>query len=127
MNHVFVYGTLMRGQRNFHYLRESRFIGEFTTKNIYSMYRFDDYPAVCVNGRHAIQGEVFQIDDEQFTVLDALERYPDFYQRMVIDTDYGQAWMYIVSQELCRGRPRLQGIWGQADRPAASTGHGEGG
>ena len=112
MNHVFVYGTLKRGQRNFHYLRESLFVGEFTTEDIYSMYQFDNYPAVCVNGPHAIQGEVFQIDDEQFRALDELELYPDYYQRIVIDTHYGQAWMYIVRAELCQDRPRLSGIWG---------------
>ena len=112
MNHVFVYGTLKRGQRNSHYLDEALFIGEFITGTAYSMYQFDDYPAVCLDGRHAIQGEVFQLDDELFRALDELERYPDFYQRIEIDTHYGYAWMYIVTRQLCRGRQMLEGSWG---------------
>ena len=111
MNRVFVYGTLKRGQRNFHYLRDALFIGEFVTQSIYSMYEFEDYPAVSLDGRHAIEGEVFHVTDHQFRMLDKLEWYPDFYQRIEITTTYGDAWMYIVKTELCEGRKQIPRIW----------------
>ena len=76
MNRVFVYGTLKRGQRNFHFLRHAEFVAEFTTGRIYSMYQFDDYPAVCLNGRQAIRGEIYQVTDRQFKALDDLEAEP---------------------------------------------------
>jgi gamma-glutamylcyclotransferase (GGCT)/AIG2-like uncharacterized protein YtfP len=47
-------------------------------------------------------GEIYHIDDTQFRLLDELEWYPDFYQRIVIPTHYGDAWMYIVKAELCQ-------------------------
>ena len=111
MNRVFVYGTLKRGQRNSHYLRGAEFIGRFKTAAEYSMYEFDDYPAVCLQGRHAIHGEIYHVSDRQFQLLDELEWYPRFYQRIEIPTHYGDAWMYILQRELCHGRKLLQGRW----------------
>ena len=113
---VFVYGTLKRGHRNCHYLNEAKFIGRFVTEALYSMYCFDSYPAVCLQGYHAIQGEVFRVNDEQFRLLDELEQYPDYYQRVEIPTEFGVAWMYVVQSELCRGRLLLSGDWQAANK-----------
>ena len=111
MNRVFVYGTLKRGQRNYHFLQDAEFIGSFTTPEIYSMYKFDDYPAVCLQGKHAIEGEVYQVTDHQFQMLDDLEWYPSFYQRTEILTDFGDAWMYFVKRHLCHGKKQIPGNW----------------
>ena len=111
MNRVFVYGTLKRGQRNFHFLEQTEFVGSFSTPGIYSMYDFEGFPAVCVDGEHAIEGEVFDVSDAQFRMLDELEWYPHFYQRIEIPTVYGDAWMYIVKLELCKGKKQLDGNW----------------
>jgi len=116
-NRVFVYGTLKRGQRNDHYLSAAEFVGHFITEPVYSMFDFDDYPAVCPQGRHAISGEVYHVSDDQFRLLDELEWYPEFYQRIEIPTDFGAAWMYIVRHELCLGRQLIAGVW-----PPAETG-----
>ena len=75
------------------------------------MYAFDDYPAVCEQGLHTIHGEIYHVTDTQFRLLGELERYPNFYQRIVIPTHYGDAWMYIVNVELCQGKELLSGNW----------------
>lgn len=111
MPRVFVYGTLKRGQRNTHYLQQAQFLGEFTTAAAYRMYLFDDYPAVCLPGRQSIAGEVYRVNEAQFCLLDQLEGYPDFYQRIEIDTSFGKSWIYIVSAKRCIGKPQLPGIW----------------
>jgi gamma-glutamylcyclotransferase (GGCT)/AIG2-like uncharacterized protein YtfP len=108
---VFVYGTLKRGQRNACFLEQAEYLGDFVTEKHFWMYEFDDYPAVCRDGRHAIYGEIYRIDDTEFATLDELEWYPRFYQRILIPTDFGQAWMYIVQPELCHGRKKLRGRW----------------
>ena len=113
MNRVFVYGTLKRGQRNFSYLRGARFIGYHVTEKLYSMYEFGGYPAVCRDGRHAIIGEVYRVGNRRFGILDAFESYPDFYQRIEIETRWGKAWMYVVEPERCRGKRKLVGNWPQ--------------
>ena len=111
MNRVFVYGTLKRGQRNAHFMRGAHFVGRHLTAKIFSMYEFGDYPAVCRNGRHAVSGEVYRVNDRHFRLLDMLEACPDFYQRIEIPTPWGDAWMYIVDASLCRGRKQIRGRW----------------
>ena len=108
---VFVYGTLKRGQRNAHFLEAAEYVGEFITREDFYMYEFDDYPAVCEQGSNAIHGEIYRITDFQFGALDELEWYPDFYQRIVISTGFGDAWMYVVQPEFCQGRIRISGRW----------------
>lgn len=111
MNRVFVYGTLKRGQRNEHFMHGAEYLGRHSTEKIYSMYEFEDYPAVCLRGSRAITGEVYQISDRQFGMLDDLEWYPHFYQRIEILTGWGDAWMYIVKFKLCHGKKQLPGSW----------------
>ncbi len=108
---VFVYGTLKNGQRNAHFLQGARFMGAHVTEQLYSMYEFGTFPAVCPDGEHAIHGEVYLVSGRQFKLLDELEWYPHFYQRIEIPTRHGAAWMYIVRSELCRGKRQLAGRW----------------
>jgi gamma-glutamylcyclotransferase (GGCT)/AIG2-like uncharacterized protein YtfP len=111
VNRVFVYGTLKRGQRNDHFMHGAEYLGLHRTEEIYSLYDFEDYPAVCLRGAHSISGEVYRIDDRQFRALDDLEWYPHFYQRIEIPTAWGAAWMYIVKFRLCRGKRQVPGDW----------------
>ena len=55
--------------------------------------------------------EIYHLSDTQFLLLDELEWYPDFYQRIVIPTHYGDAWMYIVIAELCQQKEIIPGCW----------------
>lgn len=84
---VFVYGTLKRGCGN-HYVMESAggiFVKEARTglqgfKMVNLGYGF---PALLKTKEQGtdIKGEIFSVDDRGLSVLDALERYPDFYNR----------------------------------------------
>ena len=111
MNRVFVYGTLKKGHRNSHFMHGAEFLGHFTTHRIYSMYEFEDYPAVCLHSRHAIEGEVYRVSNRRFRMLDDLEWYAHCSQRSEIPTRYGDAWMYIVKIELCHGKKQIAGTW----------------
>ena len=108
---VFVYGTLMRGQRNHPLMRGASYLGIHRTSPAYTMFGFDDFPAVSIGGRQAIHGEVFEINRCLLDRLDRLEGHPHFYRRIGIATDHGEAWMYVVRREACRGRPRLSCGW----------------
>ncbi|MFT5503901.1 MAG: gamma-glutamylcyclotransferase (GGCT)/AIG2-like uncharacterized protein YtfP [Gammaproteobacteria bacterium] len=108
---VFVYGTLKQGFCNHYYLAGAEYLGLYRTCESYGLYDFGNYPAVALDGEQAIGGEVFRISNEHLTALDVLEGYPDFYQRIKIETDYGQAWMYVVSEQLCSGKSKLSDDW----------------
>lgn len=111
MIRIFVYGTLKRGQRNFRFIRGSKYYGRHVTANCFSMYQFEGFPAVCRDGDDAISGEVYGVGKRRFHLLDELEWYPRLYQRIEIPTPWGKAWMYVVEPDLCRGRPKLGGKW----------------
>ncbi len=108
---VFVYGTLKKGFHNAFYLQDARFLGEFTTDPVYSMYNFGTYPAVSELGKTAIAGEVYEISESLLESIDRLEWYPEFYQRVMIQTSFGEAWMYVVSEQLCVDKITISGSW----------------
>ena len=111
MNRLFVYGTLKKGFHNAFYLEDARFLGEFVTEPVYSMYDFGGYPAVTEIGKTAIEGEVYDISEELLTSIDLLEWYPDFFQRVMIGTSFGGALMYVVSEPLCADKIKISGSW----------------
>ena len=108
---MFVYGTLKKGFRNAVYLENARFLGEIITDPVYSMYDFGNYPAVSEMGKIAIEGELYEIDEELLASIDRLEWYPKFYQRMIIETSFGNAWMYVVNESLCVEKIKINGNW----------------
>ena len=100
MNKVFVYGTLksggsIRGLSNFG--DGAVIVGKAkTTYPDYKMLDLGAFPGVFLNGKHHIVGEVWEISDEVMEQLDAIEGYPDFYNRQVTHTTQGKAWMYYL-------------------------------
>ena len=95
-NLVFVYGTLKKGFGNNGLLRDAEFIGESLVDNmtLYDM----GFPVAVDRDGEKIKGEVFRITDE-LQSLDYLEGYPDFYDRKLVDTKHGQAWIYFQPVE----------------------------
>ncbi|MEM7563489.1 MAG: gamma-glutamylcyclotransferase family protein [Pseudomonadota bacterium] len=108
---VFVYGTLKQGQRNYGFVEAAEYMGNHQTEPAFTMYEFDDYPAVTEWGVDSIYGELYRVNRNQFRKLDELEWYPRFYQRIKIKTHLGLAWMYVVKHELCVGKRRCSGRW----------------
>lgn len=96
---VFVYGTLMKGNttRGLDQFPGSKFVGSaVTSSSTYSMYDLGAFPAACLTGDNAIKGEVWEVDENTFHVLDRIEGYPTLYNRKIIDTSHGRAWMYYM-------------------------------
>lgn len=105
---VFVYGTLRRGQGNYHLLTTSEWIGEHVISG-WDMYDLGHFPAV-VRGTGDVTGDVFRVSSSTFAKLDMLEGYPRFYDRELIETPAGDAWIY-CHNETPRGRPVPDGDW----------------
>jgi gamma-glutamylcyclotransferase (GGCT)/AIG2-like uncharacterized protein YtfP len=108
----FVYGTLRRGECNHHLLGDAVFLGFHRTTARYSMLRMGWYPAVIDGGHTRISGEVYQISKAHLPWLDQLEDYPHTYNRRLISTPYGPAWMYFYRHPIAPGTPRMKsGDW----------------
>jgi len=101
MSHrIFVYGTLKSGnaQRGLDlFLGSESFVGHaITTQEAYDMYSLGDFPAVVLGGDSKIDGEVWEVDDEMFGLVDNIESYPELYNRKIIPTTAGDAWIYHI-------------------------------
>ena len=97
---VFVYGTLKKGNSSRGLDRWSlgaNFIGNaVTSQNKFTLYDLGAFPAVGLKGEDYIAGEVWSVDKDTLDDLDKIEGYPDFYNRIQVDTTKGEAWMYYM-------------------------------
>jgi gamma-glutamylaminecyclotransferase len=101
MIHVFVYGSLKRGFRNYHFLATSRFIGTGTTSCDFDLLDLGYFPAAIRPGEFAIRGELFAVDRRTLKTLDFLESNGSFYQReqhpvIAEGTGLVSAWIYLL-------------------------------
>lgn len=99
-NHrVFVYGTLKKGNniRGLDTLGNAEFVAVAKTKDArYTLWNLGAFPAVQPRGDNHIQGEVWEVNQDMMDLLDSIEGYPEFYNRMQIDTTSGRAWIYYI-------------------------------
>lgn len=72
--HVFVYGSLKRGYALHHLLESQNFLGDAVTEPRYRLFDLGQYPGLVEwpDGL-AIRGEVYQVDRECLSRLDAVE------------------------------------------------------
>ncbi|NBC13106.1 MAG: gamma-glutamylcyclotransferase [Gammaproteobacteria bacterium] len=119
---VFVYGTLLRGEVNHHLLRDARFLGSHRTEPRFTLLVLGAYPGLVAGGDTAVFGEVYGVDAAGLRRLDQLEDYPRLYDRRIIATAHGSAWVYLYRGPR-RDRVRLaQGDWRQYSRGAGPRG-----
>jgi gamma-glutamylaminecyclotransferase len=108
---VFVYGTLLSGEVNHPLLTGATLLGTHRTQPCFTLYLLGAYPGLVAGGRTAVTGEVYSVDDAGLRVLDRLEDAPRLYQRRLISTPYGRAWVYLYRDSI-RDRPALRsGDW----------------
>lgn len=102
---VLVYGTLMKGERNAHFLDEADLIdGDvITAEASYLMQQFNSSsskgkatPGVQ-RGSYKMRGELYQVNEEQLIELDRLEQNGVRYEREVVSLQDGRkAWLYVL-------------------------------
>ena len=87
MYHVFVYGTLRRGQTNAHYMLGATCIADraWTYGKLFDTN--EGYPAMTYSIEEQVYGEIYVVNDEILCKLDELEEYTgnaetDLYDRI---------------------------------------------
>jgi gamma-glutamylcyclotransferase (GGCT)/AIG2-like uncharacterized protein YtfP len=114
---LFVYGTLMTGQKRNVYLTRvgARCVGEVRTAPRYALYRpvQADYPCVVEDEERgvAVEGELWEVPDEALATLDAVEGVPTLFQRRPLTLEDGrqvQAYLMSAAPPLAR---RLGNRW----------------
>lgn len=117
LNHVFVYGTLRRGEDNDinQLLPSPRFLGVAEIAG--TMYDLGAYPGVQLGGASIVLGEVYEISKELEMVLDQIEEvYPqerdEYSKRMIPVLVLGRLFrciVYEINPRYVRGRTILKG------------------
>lgn len=92
MHKVAVYGSLRQRMGNHRLLTTSKYLGT-TVVDGWDLYDLGAFPAITP-GELPLTVEVYEVDDVVFASLDRLEGYPSFYDRKLISTEYGDAWVY---------------------------------
>lgn len=116
---VFVYGTLLRGERNHGILGTATFVCEGRTLRGFSLRDLGTYPALVRDdaGEGCVHGEVYLIDELTLAALDALEGHPDHYRRTFIMLQDGMSAQAYLRDDLAMQRyPRVEsGNWRQRE------------
>ncbi len=87
---MFVYGTLLRGQRNHSYLLGSVFMGAARTEPSYTLVSLGAFPELRETGVTAVPGELYSVEPSILADLDRLEGHPGFYRRGTVQLEDGR-------------------------------------
>jgi len=94
---ILVYGSLRQGMGNHGLLADSEFLGEYNFEDNYVMLDWGGFPALTPSEEiYPIVGEVYKVDEATYRRVEMLEGYPNFYDRIEVNTPYGKAGMYFV-------------------------------
>ena len=98
---VFVYGTLLTGERNARWAMNARRQKAWISGTIYDTGY--GYPAFVKRGKTHVAGELLTVNEAGFRSMDQLEGYPDLYRREQFQVNLvggGRvlAWIYIMNR-----------------------------
>ncbi|CAJ1086764.1 LOW QUALITY PROTEIN: gamma-glutamylaminecyclotransferase [Xyrichtys novacula] len=107
MTHVFVYGTLKRGQpNNYRMFKSSNGKAELLA----SACTTEKYPLIIATKHnipfllnlpgqgHRVRGEIYKVDDKMLAFLDDFESCPSMYQRTVVKLEV-EEWLGVEEKE----------------------------
>lgn len=100
---VFVYGTLMRGERAHSFLSGAKFIGEYRLDD-YAMYNLGWFPGISPSKGDCVFGEVYEVDLETLQEMDVYEGEGHLYHRTRVvvqnETGMNDVFVYVYAQEI---------------------------
>lgn len=100
---VFVYGTLMRGERAHSFLSGAKYLGEFCLKD-FAMYNLGWFPGIRPSSGDTVFGEVYQVDSDMIQRMDHYEGEGTLYRRtsVVVESKAGNlaALVYVYAHEI---------------------------
>ena len=110
---VFVYGTLMKGQRAAYMLAGSDFVGCFQLKD-YAMYNLGRYPGIVPCDGELVRGELYFVSDTMLAQMDEYEGEGDLYLRTNVkvwsEKESLDAQVYVYNRDIT-GFEKMQGTW----------------
>ena len=103
MYNIFVYGTLMRGERANSYLSAAKYVGEFRLKD-YALYNLGWFPGIRPMSGSCVYGEVYEVSQKMLREMDRYEGEGYLYHRTEVVVDNGSeevnALAYVYAKEI---------------------------
>lgn len=114
-----VYGSLKRSFGNNRVLGDATFLGTHVTEPHYTLHSMGGFPGVRPDGETGIHVEIFETRDPNIVrSVNRLEGYtgvknhPDnWYNAVTIDTPYGPAEMFVMTEPLSPDSVIPSGVW----------------
>lgn len=101
---VFVYGTLRNDS-------QSKFLGDHATEPNYTLYDLGGFPGTVPGGETSIIGQVLSVPPHRFYGMLRYEGFPTLYRIHVVDTQWGEAAMFVYNRDPARGTKVESGEW----------------
>jgi gamma-glutamylcyclotransferase (GGCT)/AIG2-like uncharacterized protein YtfP len=116
---LFVYGTLLPGERDHAFLASAELIGPGVTEPLFQLVELNVYAALIPDGKVRVHGEVYAVDLETRRRIDVARQVPILFQRAKIGLADGSAVeTYLMNPDQVRGKRRLaHGDWRQRFLP----------
>jgi gamma-glutamylaminecyclotransferase len=116
---LFVYGTLLPGERDHALLRDAQPLGPAVTRPLYSLFEAGVYAALTPGGSTAVRGELYLVSLKTLLAIDIAREVPVLFQRARISLDGAtEADAYVMPRENVRGMRRLRrGNWLERFQP----------
>jgi|688.fasta_scaffold65876_4 gamma-glutamylcyclotransferase (GGCT)/AIG2-like uncharacterized protein YtfP len=113
---IAVYGSLRKGFHNHGIIKDAKYLGTCTTEPTFSLYSLGGFPGLKQNGNTPVVIEVYEVNNQEAYWVDALEGYSEqgnntFYDKIFIDTPYGEASIYIYVPNVTEDRLVKSGDW----------------
>ena len=90
---VFVYGTLMQGQRANHMLAGARYAGKCKLHS-YAMYHLGRYPGIVPCEGETVFGELYYVNSEMLAAMDDYEEEGSLYLRRTVQVLTEDGWRF---------------------------------
>ena len=117
---LFIYGTLLPGERDHALLTGAELLGPALTEPLFQLVELNVYAVLIPDGKVAVHGELYAVDLETRRRIDVARQVPVLFQRTGLRlADGNDVETYVMHPDQVRGKRRLShGDWRKRFSPA---------